>query len=232
MRRELRRTAALVLAAALAVVVGGCSSDDDWSRPHGTPSAVGALRPGFVDPDASPAPMGTISPSPGTWDDVRPPEGYRVVLLAAGDDSGTSKLATAVTRWADAEDVSLKTVSVDGPEQAVDGPEQAVDGIVEAMELGPDLIVCAGNDLIDALAVVSANHLDRQFLVLGAQLPEPTANVTATIWPGAASRGSEVPGADPSLSADAVTPDRADAAIRAGAASVLSGWTGFVIQLD
>ncbi len=169
--------------------------------------------------------MGTISPSPGTWDDVRPPEGYRVVLLAAGDEPATSTLTTAVTRWADSEDVSLKIVTVDGP-------EQAVDGIVEAMELGPDLIVSAGNDVIDALAVVTANHLDRQFLVLGAQLPEPTANVTAAIWPGAASRGSEVPGTDPSLDADAVTPDRADAGIRAGVASVLSGWTGFVIQLD
>lgn len=166
-----------------------------------------------------------IAPRAGTWDAVNPPQGYRVALLTHSDDSATTTLATAVTEWAAAEDVSLKTITVTGP-------DDAIDGVVEAMELEPDLIVSAGADLVDALAVVTASHLDREFLIIGAQLPEPTANVTASIWQGASSRGSEVANSLASNDSDAVTPERADAAVRAGVASVLSGLTGIVISLD
>ena len=57
-------------------------------------------------------------------------------------------------------------------------------------------------------------------------------NVTAAIWRGASSRGSEVPDAASSFDADAFTPRHAGAAIRAGVASVLSDITGIVIWLD
>lgn len=110
-------------------------------------------------------------------------------------------------------------------------PDRAIDGIVEAMELGPDLIVSAGAGLVDPLAVVTASHLERQFLIVGAQLPEPTGNVTAAVWPGASSRGSEVANSSTASDPDAVTPDRADAAVRAGVASVVSGITGIVVWL-
>jgi hypothetical protein len=43
-------------------------------------------------------------------------------------------------------------------------------------------VISAGNALVDALALVTASHVDQQFLVVGAQLPEPTVNVTAAIW--------------------------------------------------
>ena len=36
---------------------------------------------------------------------------------------------------------------------------------------------------------MTANHLDQQFLVLGAELAEPTENVTAADWAGASFRG-------------------------------------------
>jgi len=107
-----------------------------------------------------------------------------------------------------------------------------LDGIVEAMDLRPDLVICAGNALVDALALVTASHLDQQFLVVGAQLPEPTVNVTAAIWRGASSRGWEVPNMALSFDQDAFTPEHAGAAIRAGVASVLSDLTGIVIWLD
>ena len=58
-----------------------------------------------------------------------------------------------------------------------------------AIDLAPDLIISAGNDLVDPLALVTANHLDQQFLVVGAELAEPTANVTAADWTGASFRG-------------------------------------------
>ena len=140
-------------------------------------------------------------------------------------DPQTTTLVTAVKQWANAEYVRLETVGVTEP-------HRVVDGIVEAMDRRPDLVICAGNALVDALALVTASHLDQQFLVVGAQLPEPTVNVTAAIWQGASSRGREVPNTALSFDPDAFTPEHAGAAIRAGVASVLSDLTGIVIWLD
>jgi len=163
--------------------------------------------------------------TPGSWDAVHPPRGYRVALLTAGDDHPTTTLVTAVKQWADAEHVRLETI-------AVPVPRLFVDGIVEAIDLRPDLVICAGNALVDALALVTASHLDQRFLVVGAQLPEPTVNVTAAIWRGASSRGREVVDTAASFDPLAFTHERASAAIRAGVASVLHDLTGIVIWLD
>jgi hypothetical protein len=182
------------------------------------------LGSGFIDPAAPPAPEATIKPKPGSWDAVRPPRNYRVVLLTAGDDPATRTLVTAVKQWAKAEHVRLETVAT--------AEAKTVDGIVEAIDRRPDLVVCAGNSLVDALALVTASFLDQQFLVVGAQLPEPTVNVTAAIWRGASSRGGEIPDTASSFDPDAFTPEHAGAAIRAGVASVLSDLTGIVIWLD
>ncbi|WP_427889195.1 hypothetical protein ACQHIV_38135 [Kribbella sp. GL6] len=214
-----------VVAAALAIAVlaGGCGSADDWSRPHPQPTPIGALREGFVDPAAPPSPEATITPRSGSWDDVRPPEGYRVVLLTAGDSAETKTLATAVREWAAAEKVSLKTVTADAP-------AQYVPRISDAIKLSPDLIVTAGNALVDPMALVTASHLDQQFLVLGAELAEPTANVTAATWPGASYRGEGL-GTSTGYDPKSFTPARATTAIRAGTAAVLTTHTGIVIQL-
>jgi hypothetical protein len=64
-----------------------------------------------------------------------------------------------------------------------------IQSISDAMNLAPDLIIAAGHPLIDPLGLVTANHLDRQFLVIGAELAEPTTNVTAADWTGASYRG-------------------------------------------
>jgi hypothetical protein len=220
-----RRLFAATAASALALTLWGCSSVDDWSTSRSDPAPIGTLGPGFIEPNSTPAPEATISPAAGSWDDVHPPEGYRVVLLDPTYDATAEELVAAVTEWAKAERVSLKIVDVDTP-------GAAVENIVAAMELGPDLIVSAGPGVVDALALVTASHLDRQFLILGAQVPEPTMNVTAAIWPGAASRGSEVPDSEGTFDPAAFTQDAADVAIRAGVASVLHGLTGIVLQLD
>jgi len=183
------------------------------------------LGAGFIDPAAPPAPESTIRPQPGSWDAVRPPHGYRVVLLTAGDDHATTTLVTGVKAWANAEHVTLETV-------AAKESHRFVDAIVEAMDLAPDLIICAGHALVDALALVTASHLNQQFLVVGAQLPEPTVNVTAAVWRGAASRGREVPDTSSSYDPGAFTPRQVSTAIRAGVASVLSDITGIVVWLD
>ena len=184
------------------VLAGGCGSADDWSEPHAKPSAVGTLGPGFVDPEAPPAPEATITPRPGSWDAVHPSKGYRVVLLTAGQDAPTKTLVSAVTRWAEQEHASLKTV-------IASRPEQHVPRIVDAMGLRPDLIIAAGSELVDALDLVTASHLNQQFLVIGGELDEPTVNVTAATF----------------------TREPADRAVRAGVAAVLNGLTGIVVRL-
>jgi hypothetical protein len=210
-----------VALAVVAVLTAGCGTPGDWSAPHPAPSAVGVLGPGFVT--TSPTPEATITPSPGSWDGVRPSPGYRVVLLSAGDDAPTRTLVAAVTGWAEQEQVSLKTIT------AAD-PGRYTESIGEAVKLAPDLIISAGQNLVDPLALVTANHLDRQFLVLGAELAEPTANVTAANWPGASFRGEGL-GTSTGYDPASFTPARASAAIRAGVASVLNGLTGIVIRL-
>ena len=216
---RVRPVAVLITAAALAFVLSARASSFDGRRP------IGTIGSGFFDPERPPPPEGMIRPKAGSWDAVHPPRGYRVVLLTAGDDHPTRTLTTAVRQWADAEHVRLSTVEV---KQF----DRAIDGIVEAMDLRPDLVICAGNALVDALALVTASHLERQFLIIGAQLPEPTVNVTASIWQGASSRGREVPDSTSSFDPRAFTRERAGAAIRAGVASVLHDLTGIVIWLE
>ena len=221
---HLRHVAAALVAAATLAGSNGCAFFENGSQPYAERRSIGTLGPGFFDPRKPPAPEATIRPKPGSWDAVHPPRGYRVVLLTAGDDHPTATLVTAVKQWARDEQVRLETVATT--------EAKAVDGIIQAMELRPDLVVCAGHVLVDALALVTASHLDQQFLVVGAQLPEPTVNVTAAIWRGASSRGSEVANTAWSFHPDAFTPQQAGAAIRASVASVLSNLTGIVISLD
>ena len=217
----LRPVAGLITATGLVLALSTFAS----SQPPAGRRPIGTLGAGFFDPAAPPPPEGMIRPKPGSWDAVHPPRGYRVVLLTAGDDHPTRTLTTAVRQWADAEHVRLSTVEV---KQF----DRAIDGIVEAMDLRPDLVICAGNALVDALALVTASHLERQFVIIGAQLPEPTVNVTASIWQGASSRGREVPDTSSSFDPHAFTRERAGAAIRAGVASVLHDLTGIVIWLE
>ncbi|WP_329131246.1 hypothetical protein OG552_09635 [Streptomyces sp. NBC_01476] len=221
MRPSLRVAATLAAAAAL---VTGCGSGDDWSQPHPKPSAVGNLGPGFIDPAAPPAPEATATPRPGSWDGVHPSKGYRVALLTAGSDRPTRTLVKAVEEWAGAEHVDLRKV-------VADGPSDLLPSITKALEMGPDLIVSAGNDLIDPLATVTPSHLSQQFLVVGAELAEPTHNVTAVDWSGASFRGEGL-GASSTYDPASFTPVRSAASIRAGVAAVLNDLTGIVIWLD
>jgi hypothetical protein len=219
-----RRAIGLLAAAVLTTILAGCGSGDDWSRPHPEPTARGVLKAGFSNPTATPAPESTITPSPGSWDDVHPPKDYRVVLLTAGSETPTKTLTTAVTAWADDEDVDLRTI-------AAGAGDDLVPSITKAIGMHPDLIISAGNDLIDPLTVVSASQLGQQFLTIGAEVAEPTGNVTAVDWTGGSFRGEGLEASSPYDPAT-FTPERSAAAIRAGAAAVLNEFTGIVIWLD
>ncbi|MET8553229.1 hypothetical protein [Micromonospora zamorensis] len=220
MRPPLRAVAML---AATVALITGCDSGDDWSQPHPEPAAIGTLGPGFVAPSTTPAPEATITPQPGSWDGVHPPKDYRVVLLTSGDDNPTKMLVTAVKEWADDEHVDLRTI-------VVGTAHDAVSSIAKAMEMGPDLIIGAGNDLIDPLALVTPSHLDEKFLVVGAELAEPTHNVTAVDWDGASFRGEGL-GASSTYDPKSFTAERCAAAVRAGVAAVLNDLTGIVVWL-
>ncbi|WP_431279923.1 hypothetical protein [Leifsonia poae] len=219
--RPRRRTAApLTIAALTAVLLTGCMADS-WTEPHPAPTAIGNLGVGF-EPSASPSPEATVVPAAGSWDDVRPSPGYRVVLLTAGDDKPTRTLVDAVRKWADAESVDLRTVTAD---------DDLIDGIVRAIDLRPDLILSVGNDLIDPLATVTASHLDQKFLVVGAEVAEPTHNVTAVDWTGASFRGEGL-GASSTYDPRSFTAKRCATAVRAGVAAVLHDMTGIVLWID
>jgi hypothetical protein len=224
MRSRLLPAGTLAAVVATAVLVSGCGSGDDWSRPHAKPTSVGTLGAGFFDPAATPIPESTIAPRPRSWDGVHPSKGYRVVLLTAGEDPQTKTLVSAVTEWAEEEHVSLRTVTATAP-------DQFIPRIGKALDLAPDLIISAGNDLVDALSLITPNHLDQRFLVIGAELAEPTANVTAADWTGASFRGEGL-GMSSTYDHSTFTPERAGRAVRAGVAAVLNGLTGIVIWLD
>lgn len=211
-------------AVAVALVTGCGAGGDDWSQPHPEPSAVGTLGPGFIDRSNPPGPEATATPQPGSWQGVGPSKGYRVVLVTAGDDPPTAALVTAVEDWAAEEHVSLRKVTAKG------GPD-LLGAVTKAVDLHPDLVVSAGNDLIDPLATVTPNHLSQQFLVVGAELAEPTENVTAVDWTGASFRGEGL-GMSSAYDAASFTPERCAASVRAGVAAVLNHLTGLVFWLD
>jgi hypothetical protein len=222
--RPRTRTGALAVTAALAATVlaglVGCAGDD-WSQPHPAPTAVGELGAGF-EPSAPPSPEATIDPAAGSWDDVHPSAGFRVVLLSTAENRPAKTLAASVRRWADAEHVSLREVKAG---------RDLIAAIVRAMDEKPDLIVTVGDSLVDPLATVTANHLDQHFLVLGAEVAEPTHNVTAVDWTGAAFRGEGL-GTSSHYDPATFTPARGDRAVRAGVAAVLNDLTGIVLWID
>ncbi|HWK91670.1 MAG TPA: hypothetical protein VNR17_05345 [Luteimicrobium sp.] len=214
-----------LVAGGLAVGVAVARGADDWSGPHVAPTASGTLAAGFVRPSGTPSPEATITPAPGSWEGVRPSGRLRVVLLTTDEDDGpTATLAAAVRAWSDDADVSLRTV-------VADGAADHLPAVLRAIDLHPDLVISAGDALVDPLAQVTPSHLDQQFLVVGAELAEPTANVTAADWSGASFRGEGL-GASSAYDASTFTPGRSRAAVEAGVASVLSGLTGIVVWLD
>ncbi len=216
MKRRTTVAAALVTLAMLT----GCSSEPGWNEMRAHPAPIGTPAEGF-SPPTPPAPESTHTPAPGSWDGVHAPEGYRVVLLTVGDDAPTGVLVDAVQEWAGETRADLEVVHAD---------DDMIDGAVAAMRMNPDLIISAGDALVDPLATVTANHLDRQFLIVGAELAEPTENVTAVDWTGAAYRGEGL-GAAAAYDPASFTPARAAAAVRAGVASVLTGQRGIVLWM-
>jgi hypothetical protein len=223
--RPRSRTIAALAVAALVAVVAGCGATDASPTPPSATSHTGyaTVGPDFYDEENPPPPEGTITPSPGSWDQVHPTQGFRAVLVSMGADPQTTTLVDAINAWASEESVPLEHIVVASHDEIIGKVEQAID-------LKTDLVISAGNDLVDALAAITAAHLQQNFLVVGAELAEPTYNVTAADWAGASFRGEGL-GASSTYDPESFTPERAGRAIRAGTAAVLSNHTGIVVWL-
>ena len=154
------------------------------------------------------------------------PSGYHVALLATDDSAAARHLHQAVVAWADAHDVRLTVVPAHDPATYLAAIQKAID-------LKPDLVVSAGDPLADPLSVVTASWPDQEFLLLGAELAEPTFNVTAAVWKGTTARGGgSGTGNAWTYDASTFTVERASRALDAGVAAVLRGYSGFVVRVD
>jgi hypothetical protein len=187
---------------------------------------TGRLGRGFVTPTAPPPPGGTMTPSPGSWSGVGVPAGYQVALLATDDSVAARHLHQAVLAWAAANDVEVTVVPAHDPATYLAAIQQALD-------LQPNLVVSAGDPLADPLSVVTASWPEQEFLLLGAELAEPTFNVTAAVWKGTTARGGgSGTGNAWRYDASTFTVERASRALDAGVAAVLRGYAGFVVRVD
>lgn len=211
-------------AAAVALTLAGCGAAAPGTTPHdgASPAPLTGFAARFVGSSHQPAPEATVRPTPGTWDDVAAPAGFSIVVVARGDDTTMATLTDAVEHYAETHGADLTVL----PARDDDEVEQRID---EAVAAAPDLVVGVGDGVVDVFSLITAQYLETDFLLVGAQLPEPTHNVTAVVWPGAEFRGTGL-GNDAALPA-AVTPDRAREAVAAGAASVMHDLTGIVIEL-
>jgi len=215
---------AAVVAAALALT--GCS---------GGAAAATGVDEAFVGGTTAPSPEATITPEPGSWTGTDVPAGYRVALVSAGTDAGTDAgteagtdaatgtIVRGVQEWAEQAGVDLVQFT------AADD-EEVEDRVEEAVAQAPDLVLGAGTGIVDVFTLATGQYLDQPFLVLGAQLAEPTANVTAVVWPGATFRGTGL-AASGEVDPASVTPARVRDAVAAGVASVLRDLSGIVIDL-
>lgn len=221
--RRIHQAAALSAVAALALT--GCAAEGGEDAVTTTPVAATPTldAPAGFAPDTPPPPAGTFTPAPGSWDGVDLPADYRVVLLTTDADARTRTLSAAVRSWAASEGVDLEEVDADDT-------TAYVDRIQESIDLGTDLVVSTGDGLVDPLALVTASNLDQQFLVVGAQLAEPTLNVTAADWDGASFRGEGL-GQHSTFDPATFTPERAGRAVRAGVAAVLTGYSGTIVHV-
>lgn len=170
-----------------------------------------------------PHPEATITPAQNSWDTAPVPADLTAAVISSGHGSGTLTLLDAVRTWAAAHQARVTVFDASSV-------EAMTTAFTDALAESPDIVIGVGGGVVDVFALETAQFLDQQFLVLGAQLAEPTENVTAVIWPGASFRGTGISEADADADAD-VTAERARDAVDAGIAAVIWDLTGIVIQL-
>lgn len=207
----------VVVAVGLLAVASGCAAGGEDAAPNPAADEAPAA------PEVVPEPGRTIEATPPAAADL---DGYRLAAIIADDSATSAELLTSVRSVASDTGAELREFSADDA-----GEDPVGAALAEALESDPDVIVALGAGTVDVLSFESAQLLDHQFLVVGAQLPEPTDNVTAVVWGGATSRGSAA-SADGELDVASVTAERGEDALEAGLASIQAGTTGVVLHLD
>ena len=220
------RTRALSLAAAIGLATLLLASTTACTT--GAPADGGSLKSASLSTEDT-ADASATRPSPGaTLPPVAAPPAsadrlasFTVRIVAADDTLSASGTAAAIA-FAEQNGADVEaSVSAAGDDDAFAAH------LAEAVAAAPSVIVTVGPNAVDLVDSASANNLGQLFLLVGAQLPEPTANVTAAVWPGADSRGT-VPMAETSPAAFAA---HVDAGLEAGFAAILADETGYVYEL-
>jgi len=200
---------------ALALALTGCS---------GTGGTDGVLTAPTGRTDAAPSvPGATSTPEPASWADAVAPEGFTVAVVTAVAQGTDPEIDAAVDA------IGARTGAAVSRTVVPPGGADTGDPLTDVLAGSPDLVVVLGLELLDVADRSSASNLGQQFLIIGAQLPEPTANVTAVVWPGATARRADEPRAVPN-GLPGVAAHAGDA-IQAGLAALIADTTGGVIVL-
>ncbi|RUR01738.1 hypothetical protein [Labedella endophytica] len=206
--RSARRAAAFASTAVLALALVACVAEPDGSDAPASSVSLAAT--------ALPTPGRTIDATPTAAPDLT---GYRIAVVVGDESEASQTLLTAARDVAASSGAEL----VEFPAAAA-GEDPVGDAFAEAVGAESDLIVGLGEGVVPVFDFETGKILDQEVLLIGAQLAEPTANVTSVIWPGATSRDT----ADD----DGVTVDRGVDALGAGIASIRDGVSGVVLSLD
>lgn len=215
-------TAAVALTIALTACTAPAASDVTAAVANATGTPTAPVGPNGV---TQPVPGASSTPDPTTWSTAVAPAGFTVVIVTAvapGTDPELDAAVDAVRSRATSATVRTATVWP--------GASGSGDPFAEVLAGSPDLVVVLGPELLDAADRSSASNLGRQFLIVGAQLPEPTANVTAVVWPGASARRADEPRTVPNGMPEVA--QRAGDAFQAGLAALLEDTTGGVLVLS
>lgn len=191
-------------------------------------TACTAAAPDPADDEAvaPTSPASEVLPAPGRTIEAVPEEpadlhGYRIAVVVPDDTRSTQNLLVAAREFA--ADTGATIAEFAAPPRDADPVGTA---LADAVASEPDLVVGLGDGVVPVFDIETAKILAQQVLIVGAQLVEPTDNVTAVIWDGATSREAE-----PDAGRESVTTERGRDAFAVGIASVLDDVTGVVLQL-
>lgn len=220
--RAIGRARASAAAVLLAVALTACSTPA--STDVGPVSVAQTTAPTGPSAPTQPVPGATSTPDPASWSIAVAPAGFSVVVVTAVDAGTDPELTAAVDAIrARAGSAAVRTTTVPA------GSSGSGDPFADVLAESPDLVVVLGPALLDAADRASASNLGQQFLIVGAQLPEPTVNVTAVVWSGAAARRSDEPRTVPNGVPEVA--EHAGDAFQAGLAALLDDTTGGVLVL-
>ncbi|MFD3445188.1 BMP family ABC transporter substrate-binding protein [Microbacteriaceae bacterium 4G12] len=208
---------AVLLSSTACTSLGGQAAPEHSSGHESGREASGSFWDGI-----DPAPESTVTPPPDAAEGVAVPEGYEVAVVARRDDPTASTLVEATRAWAEAHGATATVREVTD--------ENEIERALLDETTAADVVVGVGPGVVDVFSLLTAQMLDRQFLMLGAQLAEPTKNVTAVVWPGASFRGTGISETD-SDTGSGTTTERAESGVATGIAAILAGRTGIVLQL-